>query len=421
MAYYEAGAEALKLMAADSAASRSDAGRFFTSRDIFGRFRTSDPETLFDSTYHVDKAPLLYEETVVGTGLGTHLPNEACVRMRVSASGDSIVRQSRQYIRYQPGKSQLCLFTFDAGAPVTNARQRIGLFDAQNGVFVQRDGAALSVVRRTYTSGTVSDASAVAQADWNIDPLDGTGPSGIILDFTKSQILFINFQWLGVGAVVIGFDIDGELIPVHRFTHANEASSVYATTMNLPVRYENVATGTLAGNSDLKAICATVISEGGFQDARGYPASVSNGISAIGVTTRRPILSIRPSATFNSIVNRTMIVLDSLDITASGNSAYWELVYNGTLSTTPSWTSVSDTSIEADMASTAISGGLVIQSGFVTAGSGSTRQSIRNGIVSRLPLTLDAAGANPINLSVVVTSMTGTASVSAALNWRGLR
>lgn len=391
--------------------------------DAFTRVRTSDPETIFDSTHHYDKSPLLWEETVVAGGSGTHLPNEACVRMRVSNSGDSVIRQSRAYHRYQPGKSQLVLMTFDAGTARTNARQRIGQFDAQNGVFLQRDGSALSLVRRTYTGGSPSDTAAVAQADWNIDPmLDGSGPSGHTLDMTKSQILVINYQWLGVGAVVVGFDIDGDISPVHKFTHANIGSSVYATSMNLPVRYENTATGALAGDSDLKAICCSVISEGGFEDARGYPASVGNGATPISVTSRAPVLSIRPAATFNSVVNRSSIVLDSVDITTSGGAVYWELVYGGTLTTTPSWAAVNASSaVEVDKASTAISGGLTIQSGYVVAGAGSTRQSVRNGIASRLPLTLDAAGSNPINLSVVATSMSGTASVAAALNWRGLR
>ena len=186
--------------------------------------------------------------------------------------------------------------------------------------------------------------------------------------------------------------------------------------------YENVATGTPPVANDLKAICATVISEGGFQDARGYPEAAGNGITAVSVTTRRPILSIRPSATFNSVVNRAMIILDGLDITCSGNPAYWELVYGGAL-TNADFASVGATTstMDADVAATAITGGYTIQSGYVVAGSGSTRQSIRNGIASRLPLTLDAAGANPINLSVVVTSMSGTASVAASLNWRSLR
>lgn len=418
MPYYE---HLLESLIASNAAATQDSQALLGSRDIFGRLRTSDPETLFDSTHHMDKAPLLYEETVAGGAESTHLPNEACVRMRVSSSGDSVVRQSRQYVRYQPGKSQLCLLTFDAGAAVANTRQRIGLFDTQNGAFVQRDGSAVSFVRRSYTTGSPADLVA-DQADWNIDPLDGTGPSGITLDFSKSQILFINFQWLGVGAVVLGFDIDGELVPAHQFNHANHANTVYATTMNLPVRYETVATGTPPAASDLKAICATVISEGGFQDARGYPESASNGVTAIGVTTRRPILSIRPSTTFNSIVNRSMIVLDSMDITCSGNPAFWELVYGGTVTTSTSWASVgSHSPMDVDTASTAITGGQTIQSGYVVAGAGSTRQSIRNGITSRLPITLNAAGSAPIELSVVVTSMSATASVAAALNWRSLR
>ena len=415
MPYYE---HLLESLIASNASAAQDAQALLGSRDIFGRLRTSDPETLFDSTHHMDKAPLLYEETVAGGAESTHLPNEACVRMRVSSAGDSVIRQSRQYIRYQPGKSQLCLMTFDAGAAVANARQRIGLFDAQNGAFVQRDGSALSFVRRSYTTGSPADL-AVAQADWNIDPLDGTGPSGITLDFSKSQILFINFQWLGVGAVVLGFDIDGELVPAHQFNHANRANTVYNTSMNLPVRHETAATGTPPAASDLKAICATVISEGGFQDARGYPGAASNGVTAIGVTTRRPILSIRPSATFNGIVNRSMIVLDSLDITCSGNPAFWELVYGGTL-TNADFAATAST-LDADVAATAIEGGQTIQSGYVVAGSGSTRNSVRNGITSKLPLALDASGANPINLSVVVTSMSATASVAAALNWRSLR
>lgn len=410
-----------QLLAASSSFYAEPAAFTPTSRDAFSRVRTSDPETLFDSTHHYDKNPLLYEEIVVGGATGTHLPAEAAVRMRVEADGDSIVRQSRAYIRYQPGKSQLVIVTFDAGAARANARQRIGLFDAGNGVFLQRAGEAAALVRRTSTSGSPLDA-VVPQADWNIDSLDGSGPSGLTLDLSKSQIFWINFQWLGVGAVTCGFSIDGDLIPVHRFVHANRASSVYATTMNLPVRWENAAVGTPSGTSDLKAICATVISEGGFEDARGFPHSASNGAVPVSVSTRRPILSIRPSATFNNVVNRAAIVLDSLDITASGNAAYWELVYGGTLATTPSWASAGSTStMDVDTASTAISGGHVIQSGYVVAGTGSVRQSVRHGIGSRLPLTLDAAGANPIPLSVVVTSMSGSASVAAALNWRSLR
>lgn len=409
---------------AEWAATRTH-GRIIVAdpRDAFGRIPTSDPITMFDSTHQADKSPLLWEETITGGGAAsTHLPNESAVRMRVTANADSVVRQSRAYHRYQPGKSQLVAITFDAGAATANTRQRIGLFDSRNGCFVQRTGTANALVQRSYVTGQAVDTP-VAQADWNIDPFDGTGPSGITLDLSKAQIFWVRFQWLGVGAVTCGFNIDGENHAAHSFVHANRESTVYATTMSLPIRYENVATGTPAAANDLKAICSVVISEGGFEDGRGYPCSTGNGAAPISVTTRRPILSIRPAATFNSLPNRNAITLDSLDITASGNSAYWEIVYNGVPATTPSWAAVDSaySEVEVDKASTAISGGHVIQSGYVTAGQGSTRQSIKHGISSRLPITLDAAGGNPIPVSVVVTSLTGTASVSAALNWRSLR
>jgi hypothetical protein len=389
--------------------------------DAFGRLRVSDPETLFDVSHQYDKQPLLIEETLTAGGTATHAPAHSSVDMVVTNSGDAVVRQSRQYIRYQPGKSQLALMTFDMGAADANVRNRVGLFDAANGVFVQRAGTAVSIVRRTSSGGSPSDASAVAQADWNVDKLDGTGPSGLTLNLAQSQIFWTDLEWLGVGTVRAGFVIDGAFINCHHFHHANNGSGVYMSTANLPIRWETTATGAPGAARTLRSICASVISEGGFEDARGFPRAAGNGATPISVTTRRPILSIRPSATFNSIVNRSLILLDAIELTASGNAAYWELVYGGSLTNSSFATVGANAAVDFDVAATAITDGITIQCGHVVASQGSTRNATRNGIASRLPLTLDAAGSNPLILSVVVTSMSGTASVSAALNWRNMR
>jgi hypothetical protein len=61
----------------------------------------------------------------------------------------------------------------------------------------------------------------VAQADWNQDPLDGTGPSGLTLDSSKAQILYMDIEWLGLGTVRTGFIINGAFVPCHNFDHAN--------------------------------------------------------------------------------------------------------------------------------------------------------------------------------------------------------
>jgi hypothetical protein len=178
-------------------------------KDAFGRLRTADPVSLFTSQFQYDLQPLLWESALSGSGTTTHLPNEAACRMRVAVAADEVIRQSRQYSRYKPGKSLLIAETFVMGAGTENVRKRVGYFDAQNGIFLEQNGIVdVALVRRTYTSGAAVD-NRVVQASWNVDKFDGTGPSGLTLDLTKAQILLMDLQWLGVGRVRIGFDIDG--------------------------------------------------------------------------------------------------------------------------------------------------------------------------------------------------------------------
>ena len=67
-------------------------------------------------------------------------------------------------------------------------------------------------------------------------------------------------QWLGVGRVRVGFNINGVIYYAHYFNNANNLGSVYMSTPNLPVRYEVSSTG---GSVTLDQICCTVQSEGG--------------------------------------------------------------------------------------------------------------------------------------------------------------
>lgn len=384
----------------------------------FSGLRVVQPTTLFDSQMQYDTNPLLWETTLAGSGSATHLPNESSVRLRTTtASGDSVIRQTKAYFRYQPGKGQMILTTFRTAVPAANVRQRIGYFDAQNGIFLELDGTTINIVRRTYTSGSAVD-NKVAQASWNLDKLDGTGPSAITLDWTKTQILIIDFQWLGVGRVRVGFDIDGKIYYAHEFRNANNLTLVYMTTPNLPVRYEITNSGTASSSTnDLIQICTSVISEGGVELGRGYPFSANNGITAIGVTTRRAVLSIRPAATFNSIVNRSLILPQGFEFYVTTNAMLWEVVYNGTLGGSPSWAAANASSaVEFDVAGTTVTGGITIASGYVPAAA-ATRTAVSQKIESRLPLVLDAAGANPINLSLVATSFTGTSNVAAEIDW----
>ena len=394
-------------------------------KDAFNRLQISEPVTIFDSQSQYDEVPLLFETQLTGGATETHQANESAVDLTVTtASGDKATRQTRQYFRYQPGKSQLTLTTFAMGSGQANTVQRVGYFDDENGFYLKETNGNVSIVKRSNITGSMVETE-VAQTAWNVDPMDGTGPSQMTLDVTRSQIFFTTAEWLGTGTVTLGFFIDGYPRAIHKFHHANRSgnTTTYTTTHNLPVRYEVENTGAAAASLTLKTICCSVISEGGVENDRGYPFCASNGINKVTTSTRRPILSVRPQATYNSITNRAQILINTADVLAVSNSAYFEVVYNGTL-TGASFSAVNASSTaEYDTSATAISGGIAINAFFVPAGA-INRQGPQSGqasLQSKLPLTLDIDGANPINVSVVATAFSATASCVASLFWNEFR
>ena len=335
-----------------------------TNFDSFGRLRMSQPFTLFDSQNRYGKDSQ-FSESLSGSATSTHLANESSVQMSVTtASGDEVIRQTKRVFPYQPGKSLLVLATFSMAAGATNLRQRVGYFNANNGVFLQQENDELSFIVRTFTSGSASDARKVTQANWNGDKLDGSGASGITLDETKTQILFIDFEWLGVGSVRCGFVIDGQFIVAHTFHNANSLSSVYMQTAILPVRYEIRATATLAASASMKQICSTVISEGGYEQkaeliwARQTAATTGIGTSFV------PLVSIRLKSTNLGAV----VIPNGLTFMPTSASDYFEvaLIKNPTL-TGASFASLS-TNVEFDTAATALTGGTIVKSDFTASG-----------------------------------------------------
>lgn len=387
--------------------------------DAFGRWRISEGVTLFDSTLQYTSGSLFWDESS-SSGSVTHIPNQSAVRLTVgSANGAKMVRQTWQYHRYQPGKSQQIFMTGVVADGQTNVSQQYGYYDDDNGIFLKCVNGSPSMVLRTKSSGAVVDVEA-DQSTWNLDKMDGTGISGSTIDMDKSQIFCIDLEWLSVGRVRTGFVIDGQIRYTHKFSNANVSSCPYMTTANLPLRYEIKNTAGQTSSTSMLQICNSVISEGGFESDRGIPRSVGNGVTEIAVTNRRPILSIRSASTFNGIVNRGLIVPDNIDSHARTNDAYIEIVYNGTL-TDAAFASVgADSIVEYDVAASAITGGIVLGSFSVNTGTGISAGGKAFGLLSKLPMALNIDGASPRNLSVVATSYNATTNVSAQLSWTEL-
>ena len=341
-----------------------------TALDAFGRQRVSQPYTLFDSQqrYAADNQ---FDTSTVNGASTSFLTNESAVQMSVAATtNSSAVRQTFRSMSYQPGKGLLMLATFVMNTPTANIRQRVGYFNTQNGVFFQANGTTLSMVLRsdsTPTPGTPSDVRTVPQASWNGDKLDGTGPSGITLDVSKTQILWMDFEWLGVGSVRTGFVINGQYIVCHTFDNANYQTTTYMTTAILPVRYEitNLSNVTTAS---MKQICSTVISEGGYEQySPGHLARRTTKLSNIQLTFK-PIVSIRLASTALGAV----VLPGRMQVLPIASQNYEVgLFFNATL-TGASWSAVpTDANVQMDTSATAMSGGTLVQTDYVSSsGSG---------------------------------------------------
>jgi hypothetical protein len=81
----------------------------------------------------------------------------------------------------------------------------------------------------------------VPQSEFNRDKIDGTGPSGYLVDLTRMQMLGIQYTWYGAGFVDFMIrGVNGNWTMVHRMANNNVNDEAYMRTGNMPVRYEIV-------------------------------------------------------------------------------------------------------------------------------------------------------------------------------------
>ena len=386
-----------------------------TNVDAFNRLVVAQPYTIFDSQNRFAADNQFDTSTATG-GSTTYLPNESTVQLSVTTSnGSEVVRQSYRTMPYQPGKGLGLLATFVMNAGKTGLRQRVGYFNTQNGVFFQQNDGVLSFVLRSYTSGAPVD-TVTTQANWNGDRLDGTGPSGRTIDVTKTQILAIDFEWLGVGDVRCGFFIDGQFVVCHTIHNDNVQTAVYMTTAILPVRYEIRNTAGTASSSSMKQICSTVYSSGGYeQTSVEHVATMTSATTGSYITTTfKPLVSIRLAST---ALGAVVIPYNVNFLPTTTDNYQVGLFKNGTL-TGASYSAVSsDANVEFDIAATAITGGTLVYAEFLTSRSGRSALSGANASFNfDLQLGSSLAGVSDI-YTLAVRTITGTGGGIGSLSF----
>jgi hypothetical protein len=298
-----------------------------------------------------------------------------------------------------------------------NLRQRVGYFGTENGIYLQLNSDTLSFVERSLVTGVVTE-STVSQSSWNVDKMDGTGPSGITLDITKAQILFMDIEWLGEGTVRLGFVIDGNFVLCHRFNHANLITSTYITTASLPLRYEITNLGVTDNPSTLKQVCSTVISEGGYelrgsQLAIGTPITAPTSLAVAG--TYYPIVSIKLRSGYLDAV----VILTALSIMGVATGIYnWKIVAGGTTSGGSFVPAAVDSAVEYNITGTSFTGGRTLASGFLTS---STQSSVNLDILKEALFSFQLERNNftstASEITLIVSASTNTELIYASMDW----
>lgn len=379
------------------------------SVDAFGRLRVSNPVTLFDAqNRYIDGGQ--FSTAAAGGGSVVYNANSSGFTLSVSGNGDEVIRQARRVNLYQPGKSLLIMNTFAFSTLAANLRQRVGYFTTQNGIFLEADGASVYIVKRSYTTGSAVDTR-VAQTSWNGDTFNGAGASGITLDVSKTQILWTDIEWLGVGSVRVGFVINGVFYIAHTFHHANVITDVYMTTASLNCRYEITSTGA-AGS--MRQICSTVISEGGYSPS---PPMYHIGNGTIekrlnSADTLYPLASIRLDPnTPDAVVMPAQIDFLSVDV------RYGEVrLVEGATLTGASFNNSISSIVETDTSATAMSGGTVVFSALFASRS---ELEFTETIKKRLQLAREADG-TPIALTFAAASNGGNTDILYKFGWEEL-
>ena len=392
------------------------------SADAFGRLRVSNPYTLFDSSHRYVDNGYWVEATTAG-GSSSFNADAGLVEMTVTtASGAEVLRETKRVFNYQPGKSLLSISSVNFNEAKENLRQRIGYFGAENGLYLEQEGTSEpKFVKRSSVTGSLVNTE-ISQSNWNIDSLDGNGPSGLTLDLTKVQIIWFDFEWLGSGTVRCGFIINGAYIHCHSFHHANETEGTYITTASLPMRLEITNLDTTASSSALKQICTTILSEGGYE-IRGTAVSAKLPINSprdlTVISTQYPLISLRLKS------NRLdgIAILDSLNVLGITNNATycWEIVQGG-VTTGGSWVSAgTDALVEYNITATGYSqgDGEVLTAGYsIGSNQGSTTSELHRTDLFEYQLERNSFTSTPFELILIASTDTAGANILASLGWQ---
>jgi len=336
-----------------------------TNLDAFGRLRTSNVTSLLEYKHVYDKLPLVINEVTAGTATSVFDNPNSQVVMAVSTNNDYVIRKGVARGIYQPGKGQIFEASFGNFQLQTNVIKRVGYFTTSmaapydtivDGFFLESNGQTNIISFQIWQSGTTTFSA--TSTSWLTTDYDVTN-----IDWSKTQLMFVDFQWLGVGRVRFGVVINGQFKLFATSTGTNNLNNVYMKAPNQPVRYEiRSVSGGAAGSFNM--ICSQISLEGTINSLQK-----SSSVAAFTAQTKTtayvtyPILGYRLNSNYEG-ANITLSDVQTLNITNPSKADYVVTVqYNPTLSSSASWSNITNTPIQYSLST----GQTIITEGHIMA------------------------------------------------------
>jgi len=409
-----------------------------TNIDAFGRLRVSEPFTLGDYSHaYGEETELLTKTSGTSSSISFNILKAQAELQVGTGANDFTIHQSRMYHHYMPGKSQVSLQSFNFSGARIGTNKRIGLFDDRNGIYLMQSGdGTLNFVLRSNVSGSVYD-NIIPQSSWNTDTCNGSGFSQFNLNPTKTQLFWVDYEWLGVGTVRVGFVNQGKFITAHQFYNSNIKDSVYISNPNLPVRCEIRNYSNTVGTDYMQQICATVFSEGGYNEAGVDFSAKTTGARVINENSTLPVIAIRLKTGYYGQPNRSVVRLLSSQFHSDSKTCsfeFWRLPSGSSL-IGGSWVSADDTSVvEYNINATSynLSGANMFNAGFLPVSVGGVGNatsvstnianisSAKRGYISQ---NIDSTDSNifAVLMKNMSTANNTPTNVLASLQWRETR
>ena len=311
---------------------------------IFGQF-----------TYNLNTE--LFSNDSTASGTVTVTPPFANISSGAATNSTGVLT-SEDVLEYFPGIGALARFTALYTTGVVGNTQFVGIGTALNGLFIGFNGVDFCINRRASGTNNIT-----TQANFNVDKLDGTGPSTMTLDPTKGNVYQISYQWLGFGQITFSVEdpLGGRFTVFHAIRYANANTTTSITQSTLPFKIESNNT------TNATAIVVKVPSLAAFiQGTPGTESFLIHGASnSKTLTTEVAVLTIRNNTTYAGVPN--FILVSPLNISAASDGAksvLFNLYKNATLGGVPSFVDYNaNTSVMSiDKAGTTVTGGILLSS-----------------------------------------------------------